>query len=69
MTTTSNQERGVGVLTNGRGKTCTSHLNLTRSLADVAAQPSPPVPKMTERALPIQRPPYAGYDPTEQVWK
>lgn len=69
MTRPSSQDRPVGVRTNGTGNACTRHLNLTRSLADVEVALPSASPKMTVRALPIQRPPFAGYDPTERAWK
>lgn len=60
---------GAGIRTNGVGKRCTSHLNLSVSLADVDKRPKKGLPlvRMGERVLPNLRPPFAGYDPTERA--
>lgn len=60
--------RTVGIETNGVGQISTSHLNLTRSIADVERGPKGlPMVKMSKRLLPAIRPPFAGYDPTERA--
>jgi hypothetical protein len=69
---------GTGIVTNGEGKPCVSHLNLTRTMADVwrekpparrdagkGHQPEPPRVRIMGRPPgppELQRIPYAGRD-------
>lgn len=64
--TIQQDQRGRGVVTNGEGKHCTSHLNLTKTIG--------PEPRITNRYpneyLPEPgRTPYAGYDVRDKGWR
>lgn len=61
MTRKSKQDRPSAIATNGKDQVCTSHLNLTRSLADVAAQPRKPTPKFVDRDW-YEKASFAGKD-------
>jgi hypothetical protein len=61
MTHPSNQYRPIAIVTNGENQVCTSHLNLTRSLADVAAEPRKPTPKFVDRDW-YEKASFAGKD-------
>lgn len=71
MTSLSHSEgKGRAIVTNGKGKRTTSHLNLTRTLADVwAADPTyrPPAPRPARQIG--SRFPFAGYDEDEKEWR
>ena len=58
------------IVTNGLHQRCTSHLNLTVSLADIDRRSKTILPAVKAAAArpPVRRPPYAGYDPTERQW-
>jgi len=83
LSTLKGQRHSTGIKTNGIRRPCTSHLNLTVSLADVWGVRPPPRIRMAgprtdlpppKPRLPLVKakkpmlPPFAGYDPTERPW-